>query len=94
MMAPMRRVAFVVTGRVQGVAFRANAAEQARRLGLSGFVRNRADGAVEGDAQGPRDAVQAFVVWLQRGPSLARVDDLDVQDLEVEPRDARFDVRR
>jgi acylphosphatase len=91
---PVRRISFVVTGRVQGVGFRASAAAAARRLQLSGFVRNRHDGAVEGHAQGDEAAVASFVQWLHRGPSFARVDGVELQDL---PRDAgaiaTFDVR-
>lgn len=90
----MRRIRFLVSGRVQGVGFRANAAGAARRLGLSGFVQNRPDGAVEGEAQGVAAAVGAFVTWLRQGPSLARVDRVDVEDLPVAPGGDHFDVRR
>ena len=53
----MRRVRAVITGRVQGVSYRASAAATARQLGLAGWVRNRHDGAVELEAQGPDDRV-------------------------------------
>lgn len=67
---------FVVTGRVQGVGFRFMARAEATRLGLVGQVRNRADGAVEGQAAGSVEGLQAFRAWLRRGPPAARVDDL------------------
>jgi len=72
------RARLVVTGRVQGVAFRAATVDEARRLGLAGWVRNLADGRVEALAEGDRPAVEAFVAWCRRGPRLARVDDLQV----------------
>lgn len=90
----MRR-GFVVRGSVQGVGFRAAARREAERLGLAGFVRNRADGAVEADAEGEADAVHAFGAWLARGPVTARVDDVEARDLE--PRSAEgpggFEIR-
>ena len=64
----------VVRGRVQGVWYRASTAEEAGRLGLSGWVCNRADGSVEAVAEGPRAKVEALVAWCAKGPRLARVD--------------------
>ncbi|MBL6751740.1 MAG: acylphosphatase [Nevskia sp.] len=64
---------FAVSGRVQGVGFRASAQGRAAALGLRGWVRNRADGAVEGLACGEDAALAAFRAWLQRGPPAARV---------------------
>ena len=68
------RVHLVITGEVQGVAFRAGAVAEARRLGLCGWVRNRFDGSVEAAAEGPKDAVDAFVAWARRGPPAAGVE--------------------
>lgn len=66
----------LVSGRVQGVFFRASTREEARRLGLSGYARNLADGRVEVLACGPRVAVAALRDWLRLGPPLARVEAL------------------
>lgn len=64
---------FVVSGRVQGVCFRASSRDMARALGLSGWVRNRDDGCVEGMACGHRAALNEFHDWLQQGPPAAQV---------------------
>jgi acylphosphatase len=73
------RVRLVVTGRVQGVAFRQSTADEARRLGgLAGWVRNLPDGSVEVVAEGERAGLEALVRYCRRGPRLARVEDLQV----------------
>lgn len=68
---------FVVTGRVQGVGFRAATREQARALGLRGIARNCADGSVEVLAAGDPQAVESLALWLQHGPPPARVERLE-----------------
>jgi acylphosphatase len=68
----------VVRGRVQGVFFRAETRDRARSLGLSGWVRNNADGTVEAVFEGERDRVDSMVEWCRRGPAHADVDDVEV----------------
>jgi len=67
------RVRVVVTGRVQGVWFRDSCRDTARRERVAGWVRNRADGAVEAEFEGAPDAVERVVAWCREGPPRARV---------------------
>jgi len=67
------RAYLLVRGRVQGVWFRGAMQIEARKLGISGWVRNRDDGHVEAEATGDRTAVDALIAWAHRGPSGARV---------------------
>ncbi|HEU0032477.1 MAG TPA: acylphosphatase [Kofleriaceae bacterium] len=77
----MRRVKAIVTGRVQGVSYRAYTTTEARRLGLTGWVKNRADGSVELEAEGPADRVTALLAWCEQGPPAARVSQVTVEEL-------------
>jgi acylphosphatase len=65
---------FIVSGKVQGVFFRASARDQAQRLDLSGYAKNLADGSVEVIACGEAANLDALQRWLQTGPAAARVD--------------------
>ncbi|MET4099575.1 acylphosphatase [Agrococcus sp. UYP10] len=69
-------------GSVQGVGFRWAANAEAERLGVAGSARNRFDGTVEAEVEGAPDAVAAMADWLGHGPSSARVDRVDVDELE------------
>jgi acylphosphatase len=71
-----------VSGRVQGVYYRASTASQARRLGVTGYARNLADGRVEVLACGEPEAVDALCAWLWKGPPAARVSDVRVEDAD------------
>ncbi|OPL18006.1 MAG: hypothetical protein AVO35_07545 [Candidatus Aegiribacteria sp. MLS_C] len=76
----MKRVRAVVTGRVQGVCFRAFTRERARGLGVSGFVRNLPDGSVEIVAEGGDGDVEELLRWVSRGPPRAWVSNLEVSE--------------
>ena len=80
MPAPHRRVSVTVSGRVQGVGFRAAASERAGQLGLTGWVRNLPDGRVELLAEGPAASIAMFLLWCQSGPSWSRVEACQVVD--------------
>jgi acylphosphatase len=64
------------SGRVQGVWFRAKTKEQADRLGVKGWVRNRPDGVVEAHIEGDEDKVDRLIRWMELGPPLARVENV------------------
>lgn len=70
----MLRTRVVATGLVQGVFFRDACRREAARAGVTGWVRNRPDGAVEAVFEGPPDAVRHMLDWCHRGPRHARVD--------------------
>ncbi|OGQ97512.1 MAG: acylphosphatase [Deltaproteobacteria bacterium RIFOXYD12_FULL_57_12] len=75
-----KRVHVVVEGRVQGVYFRAYTQEEAIRLGLSGWVRNRPDGSVEAVAEGDAEAVARLLDWFWQGSPLSLVSRVRVNE--------------
>ena len=83
----MLQARLTISGRVQGVGYRYWAIDTARRLGLTGWVRNRHDGAVEALIVGEEDAVGQMIEACRRGPPMARVDEIDVEpvDLDILP---------
>lgn len=89
----MKAFHFHVSGRVQGVFFRASTEREARRLGLSGWVRNLRDGRVEGIAEGPEDALRELLVFLREGPPRAEVREVETEWTEPQAL-AAFHVRR
>ena len=80
-----------ISGRVQGVGFRYSVSEEAERLGVTGWVRNRRDGTVEAVIEGAPDAVEAVLAWARRGPRGASVT--EVQVTETGGSFARFEMR-
>ena len=76
----MKRVRVIVSGRVQGVFFRAECEQMAVSNGLAGWVRNLPDGSVEAAFEGLDAAVDSAIAWCRVGPSLARVEAVDVSD--------------
>lgn len=70
-----------VSGRVQGVWFRASTQDQAKELGLTGYACNLADGRVEVLAFGEREQLQKLYIWLQKGPELAHVGHVTYEEV-------------
>jgi acylphosphatase len=79
-MEPRIRRRVWVSGRVQGVAFRASAQRRARAAGVDGWVRNLADGRVEAVFEGAPAAVAACLAWCREGPSHAQVERVEVRE--------------
>lgn len=78
----MKCVRVRIRGRVQGVFFRVETRARAESLGVTGWVRNAEDGSVEAAFQGDEERVDSMVEWCRRGPSGARVDDVEVEPEE------------
>jgi len=74
------RVHVIVEGRVQGVFFRAYTKDEAVRLGLAGWVRNRPDGSVEALVEGKRTAVEKMLQWFRRGSPHAMVEKVHTEE--------------
>lgn len=87
-----RSVDALVTGRVQGVAFRHYAEREARRLGVGGWVRNEPDGSVAVHLEGTTEAVASMLDWLRHGPPSADVERVGVTDSPMTGATS-FDVR-
>ena len=88
-----QRLSARVVGRVQGVYFRAFTRNQARALGLTGWVRNEYYGSVHLEAEGPRAALETLLAAVRRGPSEARVDHVEVDWSEATGEYDGFGVR-
>ena len=87
------RLTATVHGRVQGVNFRQSTVREASRLGLTGWVMNRDDGAVDTVAEGPRPAVEAYAAWLAKGPRTAWVSRVETRWSEASGEFADFGLR-
>ena len=88
----MRRVRAIISGRVQGVSYRAATADEATSLALVGWVRNRRDGSVELEAEGPADKIAALLAWCEQGPPAARVSRVAIEELAATSADAEFRI--
>jgi acylphosphatase len=81
-----------IRGRVQGVGYRYALCDEAERLGVTGWVRNRRDGSVEAIAHGEPDRVEELVAWARRGPPGSRVEDVQVDSPHDQGPFARFEI--
>jgi acylphosphatase len=89
-----RRIHVIVKGRVQGVYYRASTQEQAQALGLTGWVRNLANGDVEFEAQGSQDKLDSLLLWAQNGPARAQVTTLSCNHCTLQTGENAFNVVR
>lgn len=90
----MKQLIFTVYGKVQGVWFRAWTRDMASEVGVTGWVRNKADGNVEGMAQGSEAQLDEFIERLHDGPPLARVTQVDTQWQDAGAAMEGFDIHR
>ena len=88
-----RRIEATIYGRVQGVAFRHYTQIAARQHHLVGWVANRPDGTVRVVAEGQPGSIQAFAAWLHEGPSAARVEYVDLREMDAIGEFTYFEVR-
>jgi len=77
------RIHVMISGRVQGVWFRANTKDKAEQLGLNGWVRNTHDGDVEAVFEGEQEQINEMLKWCHQGPPMARVDNVKVEKQPV-----------
>jgi acylphosphatase len=89
----VKHIQIRVQGKVQGVFFRASAADIARQLNIKGFVRNEPDGSVYLEAEGSEENLRALVEWCRKGPPRARVDRVEVVSGPVQ-HFTSFDIQR
>ncbi|MGD8700993.1 MAG: acylphosphatase [Desulfosarcina sp.] len=87
------RARLIVSGRVQGVCFRAETQRAAGRYGVTGWVRNRPDGTVQAEIEGQKKDVLALINWCQTGPPIARVETVDVTWADYRGDYPEFNVR-
>lgn len=79
----MKHVTIIVTGKVQGVFFRASAKDVADQLNIKGFAQNQPDGSVYIEAEGDEQALANFIAWCKQGPPRAQVTNVEVQEQAV-----------
>ncbi len=89
-----KRVHVIIEGRVQGVFFRAYTQEEATRMGLTGWVRNKTDGSVEAMVEGEADEVNMMIKWFHRGSPYADVRNVIVSEEEPVGDNKRFEIHR
>ena len=88
-----KKIHIIVSGRVQGVCFRAATQKQAEKLSITGLVRNLPDGCVEIFAEGATDALTQFERWCHKGPLLAKVDKIEAEKIENQDSYSDFTIR-
>ena len=82
-----------VSGRVQGVCFRARTREEAKRIGVAGWVKNLQDGSVQVFMQGPEEKVNSLLSWCYQGPAGASVASVDFSERPIDPSISTFSIK-
>ncbi|MCA0989339.1 acylphosphatase [Guptibacillus algicola] len=89
----MKRYHLIVSGRVQGVGFRAFTQQKALEYNINGYVRNTTDGSVEIEAQGEEEQINQFISSVKKGSPFSSVDDVDANEEEVKQEEGSFSIR-
>ncbi len=92
-MTKKTRIHIFVSGRVQGVMFRASTKKKAKKLGLTGWVRNLSDSRVEATIEGEKQKIEKMTEWLKRGSFLAKVKDIDIEKQEYKGEFEGFEIK-
>jgi acylphosphatase len=79
----MKSLKIIVSGRVQGVFYRASTKAVADQMGIRGIIKNKKDGSVYIEAEGDESFMDDFIDWCKYGPDDARVDDIVIEEIEV-----------
>ncbi|MCK4842527.1 MAG: acylphosphatase [Methylococcales bacterium] len=89
----MKTVQLIISGRVQGVYFRMLTKKQADKLGITGFVRNKADGSVEVIANANDKNLNQFINWCHQGPMMAKVENVSISNYSNSEQFTGFEIR-
>lgn len=92
-MSDKTRTHLFISGLVQGVFFRANTAQKAKQLGLTGWLKNLPDGRVEAVFEGEKEKINQIIEWAKEGPSSAQVNDVEVENEEYKDEFNNFEIR-
>jgi len=89
----MTRVHLIISGRVQGVFYRASAQKRARELGVTGWAHNAVDGKVEIVAEGEKEKIEQFIEWCKEGTRIAKVERCEVEYQDYKNEFPDFTIR-
>ena len=89
----MKRFYLKITGRVQGVGYRCYTEDVAKRMNVTGWVRNMSDGRVEAEVQGDMKILEVFLLELRKGPILSRVNKIIQFEMVTCPKELLFEIR-
>jgi len=92
-MAEFVRAHVIISGRVQGVFFRMKTLEEARKSGVSGWVRNKYDGTVEAVFEGEKALVDSVIQWCRQGPPMSKVDNVKLERQSYTGEFSGFSIR-
>lgn len=88
----MERKVINIFGRVQKVGFRFSTLQKARKLDITGYVKNLRDGSVEIEAQGEELIIEEFIAWCKQGPIYSEVKKIIVEDMDIKKDESKFEI--